>query len=282
MNRAIPIGLAGLLLAGAGLTAEPRIEDVGFASHGATLSGSIVWPMDGPPIAAVVFVHGSGPQSRNLALARRFAERGIAALVYDKRGVGKSGGTYEGEQSVTGMNIALLTDDAAAALDTLADKTALDGVSVGFAGISQAGWIVPLAAARTPHARFLLLWSAPVSKVSEEDIYSKHTGDADGPMPPAFATALAARRETYVWPAFLGRDTDSAEDLAALEIPGLWIFGEHDGSIPVDLSRRNLARLRADGHRFDEHLVPDQGHDNLSATFDVGIAWVHAVVAATK
>ena len=32
---------------------------------------------------------------------------GIVALVYDKRGAGKSGGEYEGEQSVREKNIAL-------------------------------------------------------------------------------------------------------------------------------------------------------------------------------
>lgn len=274
MNPAIWFGLVGLLLSGVAVAAQPRVEEVTFESRGATLSGAIVWPAQSPPVAAVVFVHGSGPQTRDLRLARRFAHRGIAALVYDKRGVGKSGGTYEREQSVTGMNIALLADDAAAALDALADRASQHTRNVGFAGISQAGWIVPLAAAKARRARFLLLWSAPVCKVSEEDIYSKHTGDADGPLRPSFATALAARRDPYVWPAFLGRDTDPVEDLAMLTIPGLWIFGGHDGSIPVDLSRRNLETLRAKGHRFDERLFPDQGHNNLAATFDAAIAWL--------
>jgi hypothetical protein len=270
-------GFVGLLLATFDVAAGPRIEAVTFDSQGATLAGAIAWPERSPPVAAVVFVHGSGPQSRDLGLARRFAMRGIAALVYDKRGVGGSGGTYEGTQSVTGMNIALLADDAAAALDTLAARVSHHTTAVGFAGISQAGWIVPLAARKTPRARFLLLWSAPVCKVSEEDIYSKHTGDEDGPARPSFATALDARREPYVWPAFLGRDTDAAEDLAALTIPGLWIFGGQDGSIPVDLSRRNLARLRAEGHRFDEHVVPDQGHENLAATFGVAVDWLRGL-----
>jgi pimeloyl-ACP methyl ester carboxylesterase len=281
MKHAIRFAAAGVLLAGAAVAAEPRIEDVTFASGGTTLAGSIVWPAVAPPVAAVVFVHGSGPQTRDLGLARRFAAQGIAALVYDKRGVGRSGGIYEGQQSVTGMNIARLADDAAAALDTLADRVSPGGVDVGFAGISQAGWIVPLAATKTPRARFLLLWSAPVCKVSEEDVYSKHTGDVDGPRRPTYATALAARREPYVWPRFLGRDTDAAEDLAALSIPGLWIFGGNDGSIPVDLSRRNLSRLRADGHRYDEQFVRGQGHDNLAATFDGAIAWVHALAGRT-
>lgn len=282
MNPAFRFGLVGFLLSGVAVAAQPRVEEVTFESRGATLSGAIVWPARSPPVAAVVFVHGSGPQARDLGLARRFAQQGIAALVYDKRGVGKSGGTYEGEQSVTGMNIALLADDAAAALDLLADRASQGTTAVGFAGISQAGWIVPLAATKAARARFMLLWSAPVCKVSEEDIYSQHTGDADGPQRPSFEAALAARRDPYVWPAFLGRDTDPAQDLASLTIPGLWIFGGQDGSIPVDLSRRNLETLRVKGHRFDEQWFPDLGHDNLAATFDAAIAWVRAFAGGRK
>jgi uncharacterized protein len=276
MKHLILGGLLYSVLAGPVFAANTRIEDLTFMSRGTTLSGSIAWPVDKPVTAAVVFVHGSGEQSRNLALSRRFADRGIAALVYDKRGVGKSGGVYEGEQSVTGMNIALLADDAVAALEALADKAALDGAPVGFAGISQAGWIAPLAATKTRHARFLLLWSAPVCTVSEEDIYSKFTADADGPDRPSYATALAARTEPYLWPEFLGRDTDPAEDLAKLTIPGFWIFGAHDGSIPVDLSLRNLGILRAAGHRYDHKLFAEQGHNNMAATFDAAIRWINS------
>jgi uncharacterized protein len=261
-------------------TQTARTEEVRFVSHGETLAGSIVWPAGNSVTAAVVFIHGSGPQTRNLELARRFADRGIAALVYDKRGVGKSGGRYEGSQSVTGMNISLLTDDAVAALNMLAARAELSGVPVGFAGISQAGWIAPLAATRTRHAKFLLLWSAPVSKVSEEDIYSKFTLDKDGPDRPTFAAALAARTTPYLWPVdILGRDTDPAEDLAQLSIPGFWIFGGQDGSIPVDLSIRNLSALREAGHRFEHTLFAELGHNNMGPTFDAAIAWLNRLEA---
>jgi pimeloyl-ACP methyl ester carboxylesterase len=275
MKHTTLLGLLVVLLVAPVAAKEPYIEDVTFTSRSVTLSGAIAWPGDGPPIAAVVFVHGSGEQSRNLALAQCFADRGVAALVYDKRGVGESAGVYEGNQSVSGMNIALLADDAAAALDALAGHAALDGAPVGFAGISQAGWIAPLAAAKSNHAKFLLLWSAPVCKVSEEDIYSKHTMDEDGPQRPSFSSALAARTDTYLWPDFLGRDTDSAQDLSQLRIRGFWIFGEHDGSIPVDLSLRNLATLQAQGHRFDFRVFLGQGHNNLAATFDAAIHWIN-------
>jgi len=280
----LPMFTLALLAAFAapGWAAEPRVEEVRFVSHGATLSGSLALPEGKPIVAGVVSIHGSGEQVRSLGVARRFADGGIAALVYDKRGVGRSGGVYEGEQSVTGMNIALLADDAVAALETLATQPGLDAVPLGFAGISQAGWIVPVAATRTRQADFLLLWSAPVTRVSEEDIYSKHTGDRDGPDRPAYATALAARDTPYVWPAFLGRDTDPAEDLATLAIPGFWIFGEQDGSIPVDLSLRNLRALQAKGHRYEYRVFPGQGHNNMAATFDAAIAWVASLASSAS
>ena len=56
-----------------------------------------------------------------------------------------------------------------------------------------------------------MLWSGPVCKVSEEDIYSRFTGDANiGPAPP-YIEALKSRKEKYIWPDFLGKDTDSGE-----------------------------------------------------------------------
>ena len=251
-----------------------RIVPMEFESHGTTLFGSLVLPHGGRIHAAVVFIHGSGKQSRNLEWARRFASAGIAALVYDKRGAGKSGGEYEGNQSVSEKNILLLASDAATALDALAHQPALGGVPLGFAGISQAGWIAPLAARRSAHTRFLVLWSAPVCKVSEEDIFSKYTRDAFAHKVPSYREALDARTEKYVWPDFLGRDTDSAEDLDPLAIPGLWIFSDNDGSIPVDLSIERLQALKRKGRAFEFVVAPGLGHNNMDGTFSIATEWI--------
>lgn len=251
-----------------------RIEDVEFASHGVALSGSIVFPADQPFHAAVVFVHGSGKQKRSLDLAERFAREGIVALVYDKRGAGKSGGEYEGEQSVSEKNIALLADDAVAALKKLSSQPSLKGIPVGFAGISQAGWIAPLAAERSHLAKFLVLWSAPVCKVSEEDIFSKYTSDRENQTVPTYDEALRSRTVKYVWPDFLGKDTDSGESLKKLSIPGLWLFSDNDGSIPVDLSIERLQALRADRHRYDYVLFSGLGHNNMRGTFATAADWI--------
>jgi len=265
-------------LAGAADDGYPT-EEVEFESHGARLAGSIVLPRDSKIRAAVVWVHGSGKQARSLGLAEHFASEGIAALVYDKRGAGKSGGKYEANQNVSGKNISLLADDAAAALSALATHPALKGVPLGLAGISQAGWIAPLAAERNPAAKFLVMWSGPVCKVSEEDIYSKFTTDKDEMAAPPYRKALESRKVKYIWPDFLGKDTDPAESLAKLSIPGIWIFSDNDGSIPVDLSIANLQTLRGAGHRYDYVLFSGLGHNNMDGTFAAAADWIRRVGA---
>jgi pimeloyl-ACP methyl ester carboxylesterase len=259
----------------ASVSAYPDAMPIKFVSQGVSLSGSLVLPEGQPIRAAVVFIHGSGPQTRNLRLAERLAESGIAALVYDKRGVGQSAGEYEGHQSVSEQNISLLADDAVAALNELARHAPVKGVPAGFAGISQAGWIAPLAAQRSNGvARFLLLWSGPVCKVSEEDIYSIYTRDADARIAPSYSQALSSRQDKYLWPDFLGVDTDPSTSLAQLAIPGLWVFSDNDTSIPVDLSIERLQILRAAGKRYDYVLFSGLGHNNMEGSFATAVEWV--------
>jgi uncharacterized protein len=275
-SRFHPALLASLLGFVATTTAgeTPHVEEVGFLSHGVRLSGSIVFPRNEQVRAAVVFIHGSGKQTRNLEWAERFADADIAALVYDKRGAGKSAGAYEGQQSVSEQNIALLADDASSAFNTLANHPRLKGAPIGFAGISQAGWIAPLAAERSAGAQFLVLWSGPVCKVSEEDIFSKYTADSDAKIVPSYDEALKARTAPYTWPDFLGRDTDPRTTLETLSIRGLWIFSDNDGSVPVDLSIARLKALRLAGHSYDYALFSGLGHNNMDATLGVATDWI--------
>lgn len=76
---------------------------------------------------------------------RCFAADGFAVLTYDKRGVGESGGVYEAHYNTSPENLSLLAGDASAALEWLLDRRERRGRKSGFWGISQAGWIIPLA-----------------------------------------------------------------------------------------------------------------------------------------
>jgi len=253
------------------------IENIEFISHNVKLSGTIVFPNNGEIHSAVVFVHGSGKQTRNIHWAKRFASEGIAALVYDKRGVGRSGGEYEGNQSVSEKNVNLLADDSIAALNVLHKHAKTKNLPLGLTGISQAGWIVPIASEKSKLVNFMVLWSSPVCKVSEEDIFSKYTADIDSKQIPSYAEALKSRKEKYIWPDFLGKDSDPSESLGKLEIPGLWIFGANDGSIPIDLSIRRLKKHIYLGHKYDYVLFSGLGHNNMPETFATAVDWIKRV-----
>ena len=56
--------------------------------------------------------------------------------------------------------------------------------------------------------------------------------------------------------------------------PGLWLFSDNDGSIPVDLSIERLRALRMGGHRYDYVLFSGLGHNNMDGTFATAVDWV--------
>lgn len=72
-------------------------HSVKFHNQDVNLAGSLLLPRSEVPVPAVVFVHGAGRQTWESyrELGEYFASQGIAALIYDKRGTGQSGGSYE-------------------------------------------------------------------------------------------------------------------------------------------------------------------------------------------
>ncbi len=247
-------------------------ENVKFMSNGVKLEGTIYSPEK--PYAAIVFVHGSGMQKRNLSIAKQFANQGIAAFVYDKRGVGNSGGKYESEHSVSEFNLKLLATDSKSAINLIAKDSRFKNIPIGLTGISQAGWIIPIAAEKNELIDFIVLWSGPVCKVSEEDIYSKYTNDKDFKNIPTYDEALKSRKTKYIWPSFLGEDIDSSLYLEYIEIPGLWIFGGQDGSIPVDLSVNRLNTLINNSKKYEYIIFHGLGHNNVPQTFNYAVDWI--------
>jgi alpha-beta hydrolase superfamily lysophospholipase len=125
-----------------------KTELVKFNSAGVTLEGSVFIPKH--TIAALVLVHGSGQETRMIGVASLLAENGIAVLTYDKRGVGKSGGTYAGPEvgtnNVDPSNLNLLALDASAATNEILIHLKTNRIPVGLMGFSQAAWVIPLAA----------------------------------------------------------------------------------------------------------------------------------------
>ena len=120
-----------------------RTEDVSFASGDLTLEGVIHLPASSPsPAVAVCHAHPlhGGDMHNNVvvAICRAAAERGIAALRFNFRGVGGSEGSFGdgvGERA-----------DAAAALAYLRQLPEVDHDRVGVVGYSFGAAVALLAA----------------------------------------------------------------------------------------------------------------------------------------
>jgi uncharacterized protein len=129
-------------------TAEPKTREIEitFQSGDVTLAGALLLPEGSVPVPAIVLTHGSGRATRDEGrpFAERFVHDGLAALIFDKRGCGASGGSW------TEASLDDLADDAIAAAAFLKSRSRVDGSRIGIWGVSQAGWVIPHAIARSP------------------------------------------------------------------------------------------------------------------------------------
>ena len=233
-----------------------RQLEVRFRSGSVTLAGTLSIPPGAGKRAAVAFVHGSGFTNRAYLpeLSAIFLRHGVAVLVYDKRGVGQSGGIYPGESPTAGT-IDTLARDAAAAARFLAAQPEIDRARVGLTGHSQAGWIAPLAASREPAIRFLALFSGPAVTADENDIYQDLAGEGDR-LPELSDEAIDAEVLKHGPGGF-----DPIPSIRKLRIPALWVYGGKDNIAPPRLSARRLAPIAAEaGRDFTVADFPNANH----------------------
>jgi hypothetical protein len=136
---------------------EHRVE---FHNQGVKLAGSLLLPRSEVPVPAVVFVHGAGPQTREpyREVGAYFASQGIAALIYDKRGTGQSGGTYESYAPYEN-----LVNDALSAITLLKERREIAASQIGIWGLSQGAYISAAAASRSGDIRFIIVVGADVA-----------------------------------------------------------------------------------------------------------------------
>jgi pimeloyl-ACP methyl ester carboxylesterase len=149
--------------------AKLREEEVKFLNGNAELSGTLLLPKDRGSYPAVVITHGSSPNERSAyrSWGRRFANAGIAALIYDKRGSGRSTG------NTRSASMEDLADDAIAGVNFLRARSDIDAMKIGVAGHSQGGWIAPLAATRSKDVAFVIASAAAAVTPAEQSIYHR-------------------------------------------------------------------------------------------------------------
>jgi pimeloyl-ACP methyl ester carboxylesterase len=231
-----------------------------FPSGEVRLGYTLDLPAGAGPFPAVVFGHGSGRTTRDEArgLASRLVASGFAVLRYDKRGVGESTGVYEnvGVGNATRV-LGLLADDMAAGVAFLRTRPEIDPRRVGFMGVSQAGWIIPLAAQRAPNVAFMVLVVGPTVSVGLEIYYSDLAEFSTVPL-----DQVQAQLGAFQGPAGF----DPRPTLETLSVPGLWLLGDADRSIPTPQTVAVLESLRASGRPYRWIVYPGASHGMRDAS----------------
>lgn len=277
----------------------PVQHDVHIPYKEGMLNGVLLTPPSTGRHPAVVLLPGSGSADRHVAYLQPvrdyLAYHGIAALVFDKPGLGGSTGDWRHQTFFD------RAEQAHAAIAFLRYRTDINPQQIGLYGISQGAWITLLAAATDPDIPFIIPVSGPGMKPVDQDIYYiEHIMRADSfsgiqieravqyvkdvlnaayrdsgypevksqlvqpvqhePWYPYYAIPDADMWEYFRRNASL--HYDPVEWLERVKCPVLAIFGASDVILPVDTSvsvfQQSLAK--AGNRDVTVKIFPDAGH----------------------
>ncbi|GAB3145537.1 alpha/beta hydrolase family protein [Microbispora hainanensis] len=268
-------------------------RDVSFAgSGGLTLHGTVLSQAKAAPgRPGMVLVHGAGtgtPRTKLMGEAVAFARTGMSVLVYDKRSEGYS--TFHRSYSA-------LADDALGAVAALRSQPGVDPAKVGVWGLSEGGWVAPLAASRSRDVAFVVVVGANALPPLRQQTWAV----AAGLRKAGVAGSLVDRTEPALYRAIADGGLfpepwyDPEPALAAVRQPVLAVWGVHDLLTPPEETPPIFARaLEKGGNRHytfrffpgadhAAHLTPDGGVTRLPALApgyaDLVGSWVREVVA---
>ena len=147
-------------------------EEVKFNNGDITLTGTLYLLKGEGPFPAIVFLHGSGSETRKNSSysAKWMTSIGYAALIYDKRGTGESDGD---NKSWSRFSFEDLTGDVIAVVNFLSEKERIDKTKIGLHASSQGAWVVTLTATKTSLISFMIIRSPSVATVGEDRIFER-------------------------------------------------------------------------------------------------------------
>ncbi|WP_414940442.1 alpha/beta hydrolase family protein [Amycolatopsis sp. cmx-11-51] len=256
--------LTAVMAVSAPLPAAAPAGDVSFTSHGVTLRGTVVAPEGDGRAPGIVMVHGSGEHDRNdyRAEAEAFAKAGIATLIYDKRTEGYS--LFERDYSV-------LADDALAAVQALRSHSGVDPARVGVWGLSEGGWVAPLAASKSKDVAFAVAVGANGVSPDRQQSWAFETYLRHGGVTGSMADMVASTNMRTLVGAgvFPEAGYDPVPVLEKVRQPVLGLWGELDRLTPpgeaVRIFRETLERT---GNRQYTLKVFPQAQHGLRRTTD--------------
>jgi dienelactone hydrolase len=234
-------------------------SDVVFRNGGVTLSGSLYIPRGGGLYPAIVMLQGSGPETRwgaNRFWADYFGRRGIAALIYDKRGSGKSTGDWKT------ADFDALAGDALAAVDFLQHQAGIDPKKIGIHGHSQGASIAPLIASKSKSVASVLADAANGVPIWQSEFFSQESyvreiglkGD-DLVNADRFVERAVQVQRTGSGRDALIRDHNPADYWKHVHVPVLIVEAGNDERVPVDPSVAAIQAALREGRNPDYTII---------------------------
>lgn len=261
-------------------------------------------PSESGMFPIVVILHGGSSnvkahRSTSTYYAMRFVKNGIAALIFDKRGTGDSGGN---------VNESVFDDYVSDAIEAVKFLKQLDTINiqqVGIFGPSQGGRIGALAAARNNEIDFVVSISGPLVSLADlcyhssmyylyfigitdsiknivDPLWQNHynlveEGDIEG------LKELDAMIEKYYnkvdtiflpqkseelndlgdfQPMYNSMTRDYISELSNIKVPWLSIYADFDDAVPVDASIKILKeQMEIGGNKdYEVKVIPNVNH----------------------
>jgi dienelactone hydrolase len=234
-----------------------HFEEVRFHNGDLRLAGMVFWPEGEGPAPAAVIIHGSGTSRRDnpwyLSVARHLQDNGIAVLLPDKQGSEKSEGQW------VGASLEELAGDTRAAVHHLRRHHQPSISGIGLVGMSQGGWIAPVAAAGDRDIAFVVSMSGSAVTTDQQLLHEEIHNISEYTWP--FLARLLApittkriRQMAHFRPI---AGFDPIPYWKRVEAPVFFAFGENDPNVPVSAS---LEVLRANLAVDLVKVYPDGGH----------------------
>jgi len=274
------------------------VAPIGVRSGTLEIAGLLLTPRADKPRPAVIFIGGTGYSTADrlyeMTLAERLLAKGIAVLLLDKRGCGRSTGDWRSS------SLADLAGDAIAGVRALRQRKDVAPNAIGLWGVSEGGWIAPLAATRCPELAFIVDHGGPAVTPLEDELDDLTFGirsvgfageDLEIAMSlaralvefyrspesrPKFESALAAAKTRPWWPRFSARipqreddwrvqwsrkrEFDSIAMWKTVRLPALVLIGGEDATMDRAKNLKLYESFRTANPRLEIRVIPDADH----------------------
>lgn len=268
------------------MTQAFRATNVTIDTGVVTLAGTLLTPFDDSPAPAIIIIPGSGAATQNGSwnmyrnLGEYLAERGVAVLLYDKRGVGASTGDWESE------TFDERAQDVAAMVSYLKSRAEIDPHRIGLIGHSQGAYIAPLVIAKySSDVKFVVLlagsgqpvWNQILTNeraeslgngLSETEVNDK-VADLDKQLRFIQKVQSPCRSLKSHYLCFV-IDYDPTLALEQLTVPTLALYAELDTQVPPEVNIPLLESALGTAGNADYTVHTFEGANHWFAPAEIG------------